>query len=362
MTSGTRDAGSFGCMSLDGREKAICRVCQFAFALLALLSAATLALTQETPLISGSLGFLQGTAGGNTTYMPVIMPVGVVPVKQRLLFETRGLFLESIRPKAGETYRTRLSKNVNYLQADWFANSHLTFVAGKFLTPFATYNERLSPIWIGNFQDAPLIITLGINGSAGVGGQIRGSVFSNNNVAVDYATFFQSNVSGTQFASSRASGGRINFYFPSSGFELGGSYDHMFEGLHPDTSGVHVWWEPHNVPLTIRSEYAHSTNAQGYWIETGYRLSRINGENSWIGRLEPLFRMQQTMRIHVDATDGLPAVDTQRADFGLDYYLPHETRIMTSYSRQFSATGNENIWKTELVYRFLMPAWPGRKR
>lgn len=349
-------------MSFECRYKAFSRARGFAFALLALVPAALLAPAQETPLISGSLGFLQGTTGGVTTYMPTFMPVGVVPVKQRLLFETRGLILESFKPKGNESYRTRLSRNVNYLQADWFANAHLTLVAGKFLTPFATYNERLSPIWIGNFQDAPLTVTLGINGAAGAGGEARGSVFANHAVVVDYATFFQSNVSESQFASSRATGGRINFYFPPSGFEVGASYDHMFEGLHPDTSGVHVWWEPHSVPLTIRSEFAHSTNSEGYWVEMGDRLSRVSGQDSWIGRLEPLFRIQQTMRIHADATDGLPTVNTQRADFGLDYYLPHEGRIITSYTRQFAATGNENIWKTELVYRFLMPAWPGRKK
>jgi len=290
------------------------------------------------------------------------MPVGILPVKQRFVFETRALFLEDITPRTGKSYKTRLIKNVNYLQADYLANAHLTLVAGKFLTPFATYNERLSPLWIGNFQDGPLLVSLGTNGSTGVGGQARGSVFANNAVAVDYAAFFQANVSGTQFASSRATGGRINFYLPPSGFEFGASYDHMFEGLHPDTSGVHVWWEPHNVPLTVRSEYAHSTNAHGYWIETGYRLARINGENGFFGRLEPLFRMQQTFRIHPDATDGLPSVNTQRVDFGLDYYLPHEIRIISSYTRQFASSGNSNIWNTELVYRFLAPAWPGRKR
>jgi hypothetical protein len=349
-------------MKFEVQCKASRGVHRLALALLAAFAAMHSAPAQETPLISGSLAFLQGTTEGETSYLPAFMPVGVVPVKQQLVFETRALFAESITPRTDKSYKTRLAKNVNYLQADYLANAHLTLVAGKFLTPFATYNERLSPIWIGNFQDAPLIVTLGINGAAGVGGEARGSLFANNAVAVDYAAFFQANVNNSQFTSSRATGGRINFYFPPSGFELGASYDHMFEGLHPDTSGVHMWWEPHNMPLTVRSEFAHDTNSEGYWIETGSRLARINGENSWIGRLEPLFRMQQTFRIHPDSTDGLPAVNTQRADFGLDYYLPHEIRIITSYTRQFSASGNGNIWKTELVYRFLTPAWPGRKQ
>jgi len=54
-------------------------------------------------------------------------------------------------------------------------------------------------------------------------------------------------------------------------------------------------------------------------------------------------------------------VNTQRADFGLDYNLPHNTRIFSSYARQFSSTGNRNVWETGIVYRFLFPAWKGRQ-
>ena len=61
-----------------------------------------------------------------------------------------------------------------------------------------------------------------------------------------------------------------------------------------------------------------------------------------------------------DPSDGLPSADTKRADFGLDYHLPHEVRINTSYSRQFSATGNRDVWETGILYRFLFPTWKGK--
>ena len=77
--------------------------------------------------------------------------------------------------------------------------------------------------------------------------------------------------------------------------------------------------------------------------------------------MEPIFRIQQTFRNSPDANDELPSVDTQRVDFGLDYHLPHEVRMNTSYARQFSSTRNVNIWETELVYRFLFPTWKGKK-
>jgi len=332
-------------------------------ALLALMAVTVPAKTQDTPMITGSIAFLHGTTRGRTVFLPIFSPLAVVPIKHRLLFETRGLFVESIVPRTGKSHQTRLGRNTDYLQLDYLANSHMTIIGGKFLTPFGTYNERLTPFWIGNFQDAPLILSLGNNETAGVGGEIKGSAFANNTVAVDYATFFQSNVGGTQFSSSRATGGRLSFYFPQSGLEVGASYDHMFEGLHPNTAGVHVWWEPHHIPLTFRSEFARTTHSKGYWFEFGSRLARsTSGKDTWLGRLEPLFRMQQTFRTGTDGTDELPAVNTQRADFGLDYFLPHNARINTSYSRQFSSSGKGNIWKTEIVYRFVFPAWPGRKK
>ncbi len=330
--------------------------------LITILTAAQAAVSQDTPLISGAAGFLSGTNGGKTSFDPTVMPLVAFPITDRFLFETRDSFLESVTPRSGgQSDQTKLFENVVYLQMDYFATSHVTVVGGKFLTPFATYNERLSPIWIGNYQDAPLIFPIGTNGSAGTGGEVRGSLYSRSKVSIDYASYFASNVSGTQFKSSRASGGRGEVYFPVLGLEIGGSYGHMFEGNHPNAWGFDVWWQPRHGPLEIKSEYAHGTHSQGYWVETGYRLSRFSGPDSAIGRLEPLFRMQQTFRNSPDPTDGLPAANTQRADFGLDYFLPHEVRINTSYTRSFSSTGNENIWKTGIIYRFLFPAWPGKK-
>jgi len=36
-------------------------------------------------------------------------------------------------------------------------------------------------------------------------------------------------------------------------------------------------------------------------------------------------------------------------------------RMNTSYARQFSSSGNVNIWETALIYRFLFPTWKGKK-
>ena len=52
-----------------------------------------------------------------------------------------------------------------------------------------------------------------------------------------------------------------------------------------------------------------------------------------------------------------------RPDAGLDYNLPHNTRILFSYFHQASnsSAGNDNIWETGIVYRFLFPTWKGKE-
>jgi hypothetical protein len=141
---------------------------------------------------------------------------------------------------------------------------------------------------------------------------------------------------------------------------LGLSYDRLLQGTHENFYGAHAWWEPKDTAFRLRSEFARGHHAQGYWIEADYRMQAFGGADSVVGRIEPVFRIQQTFRRDTIVSDGLPLVNTQRADFALDYNLPHNTRILTSYARQFSATGNHNVWETGIVYRFLFPAWKGK--
>jgi hypothetical protein len=319
-------------------------------------------MAQDTPLISGGLGFFNTTSGGKTSYLPEITPVLAAPVGQHLLIESRATLLESFNPEAGGGYNTRHFIGLSFIQADYIVTPHLTVVGGYFLIPFGTYNERLTPIWINNLQDGPLISGIGTMGSgSGTGGMVRGNAWSTGNVSVSYAAYFSAGTTNEQISSSRSAGGQVNVYFPKARLEVGTSYGRLLEKTQANAVGAHVWWEPASIPLKIKSEYAHGSHSQGYWVEAAYRLSAFHGPESVIGRFEPVFRLQQTFRSSPDPTDGLPSADTVRPDFGLDYRLPHEVRIDTSYSRVFSATGNANIWETGIVYRFLFPAWKGKK-
>lgn len=312
---------------------------------------------QDVPLLSGGVGFYTSTNGGNTNYQPLIEPLLAAPIGKHLLVESRAALAETYFPD-GHGYDHAHFIALTYLQGDYLATPHLTVVGGSYLLPFNTYNERLSPIWIANFQDPPIIASLGLMGTGvGVGGMLRGSAVSTPKYSIDYAGWFSARSANEQFPSERSSGGRVSTYFPGSRAEAGLSYGRLLQGTHENFYGAHLWWEPANTGLRLRSEYARGHHAQGYWAEVDYRAQAFGGPDSWIGRFEPVFRMQQTFRRDTFASDGVPLVNTQRADFALNYNLPHNVRILTSYARQFSSTGNVNVWETGIIYRFLFPAW-----
>jgi hypothetical protein len=329
---------------------------------LVMFSAAACGVAQNTPLLSGGYGFFTTTNNG-TTYSPIAEPLIAAPIGSHVLIESRATLNEFFNPKGGGQpgYDHGHFVALTYLQADYLAASHLTIVGGSFLTPFGTYNERLSPIWIGNLQDSPLISGVGgMNTNTALGAEVRGSAVSTPDYSIDYVGYFSARSGNEQFNANRSSGGRVSLFLPKSGFDVGFSYGRLLQGVHENFYGTHLWWEPKPIAFRLRSEFATGQHADGYWIEADYRTQSFGGLNSWVGRFEPVFRMQQTFRRDSIASDTLPSVNTQRADFGLDYNLPHNTRILTSYSRQFSSNGDRNIWETGIIYRFLAPAWKGK--
>jgi hypothetical protein len=330
---------------------------------LGMLSVSRYGMAQDTPLLSGGVGFFTSTSGGQTTYLPEFEPLLAAPIGQRFLVESRAILLESFAPNGGSQpgYDHTHFIGLTYLQGDYFLSSHVTITGGAFLIPFNTYNDRLSPIWIGNFQNAPLTVSIGdLSTGTGTGGMLSGSAISRRKYSIAYNAYFSSRVDNQYFEAKRSFGGRTRLYLPDQRLEIGVSYNRLLQGTHENFYGAHLWWEPKDSGFQLRSEFARGHHAQGYWFETAYRTQAFGGFDSLIGRIEPVFRMNQSFRRDTVVSDGVPLVNTQRADFGLDYNLPHNTRILTSYSRQFSSTGNSNIWQTGIVYRFLFPAWKGK--
>ncbi len=319
---------------------------------------------QDVPIVSGALGFFDSTNTGVNFFQPVAAPVIVAPLGKHFLAESRFDLRGFFAPQNGNSgpYQGTYVGSTQYLQLDYLASNKVTFTAGRFLTPFGTYNERLSAIWIQKLQDSPLIFPIGTRTTGSSDGiMARGVLFAKPSIHLDYIGYFSASSNVRQLQAGRAAGYRIDLYFPGKRVEIGTSYGRFLQGTHNNSSGAHFWWQPWRFPLEVRSEYAHGAHAQGYWIESAYRLSQWKGPDSFFGRLEPVFRLQQTFRNSPGPGDGLPAANTNQFDFGLDYHLPHEVRLNGSYSRKLTATGNANIWDVSLTYRFLFPMWRGRQ-
>ena len=188
---------------------------------------------------------------------------------------------------------------------------------------------------------------------------LSGSAIARSKYAINYNAWFSARSGNEQFNSKRSSGGRASLYLPESRLEVGLSYDRQLQRVQENFYGAYAWWEPKDTAFRLRSEFARGHHAQGYWVEADYRTQAFGGLDSWVGRFEPVFRMQQTFRRDTIVSDGLPFVNTQRADFGLDYNLPHNTRILTSYSRQFSAPAITMFGRRESSIAFSFPLGRG---
>ncbi len=320
----------------------------------------------DVPIVAGGIGFLGTTQGGATFFEPTIAPVVAVPIGDHILIEGRGTFQEFVA-KSNVTsgpYHGQFFDTVDYLQLDYIVNSHLTFVAGRFLTPFNIYDERLVPIWIHNLQDVPIIFVIGTRtGGSNDGAMVRGTLVARDNYEVNYTAYYSAsnlaNNAQTHFGSARAAGGRAGVFFPKTRLELGASYQRYMQDTPMNVFGTYISWQPYSADVDVKGEYAHSLSGQGYWIEGAYRLSRFGSSDSAIGRLAPVARLQQFLRNQPVPGDSLPSVNTQQFDFGLNYYLPHEVRLNGSYGRQFSSLRNVNVWNFAITYRFMFPMWPG---
>ena len=335
----------------------------FGVALFLLFSCSQLpAQSESSPILSGGVQFLSTTNGGVTFFQPTIAPVLVAPLGDHWLFESRVTVDEFVGRENGATgpYHANTLTSIDYLQLSYIVNPHLTVTVGEFLTPFNIYNERLSPVWIHNVADAPSIAGIGTRTSGSSdGAMVRGVAVSHKDWELQYTAYFSALVDGGKFGAGRTAGTRVGVFLPRTRLEVGMSYQRFLQDLHLNSWGAYAVWQPYAAPVEMRAEYAHTRGGQGYWLEGTYRFSKFHGPTSLLGRLQAIGRVQQFYLGTPSPDDVIPGVDTQRVDFGLNYYLPHNFRVNGTFGRQFSAFGNSNIWNFQLTYRFLFPLLPG---
>jgi len=319
----------------------------------------------NVPILSGALAFIGSTTAGATTYQPILAPVLLVPIGDKWLIESRADIQGFFAREDGTTgpYNGQFFANLDYLQLDYIVNSHLTITAGRFLTPFNFYNERISAVWIANLEDSPIIFPIGTRTSASSnGGMLRGAAISRPAWSLNYTAYFSATSTTENLQSGRAAGGRAGIFIPRLGLEVGGSYQRFLQNGDSNQSGAYVVWEPRQIPLDVRGEYAHSPGGKGYWLEGAYRLASSRTVSGPVSRLQVVARVQQFFKGNPAPEDLLPSADVNQFDFGLNYYLPHDVRLNGSYGRAYSSAGNFNVWNFAVTYRFVFPAWPGEKQ
>jgi len=314
------------------------------------------------PILTGNFGAFSFVTGGHNVIDTQINPVLLVPLGEHWLVESRAEFEgEFERPPGGGPYGGPVDKHVDYAQVDYIANRYLTVTAGRFLTPFGIFNERLYPVWIRFLQPDPL--TLPIRTAPSDGAMFRGGFAVSGRASLNYALYVSATSIGIESVDSeRHVGGRMGFFFPGPRLEVGGSWQRTLQDDRKNAFGFHMGWQPEKLPLSVRAEYARSFEGSGYWVESAYRLSRVPFWRKAMRRTEVVGRAQQFFvgAIGADAEDalGLPSDNTREADFGVNYFLRDGMKGIFSYGRQFSSAGNFNQWSFGLAYRFLIPLGP----
>jgi hypothetical protein len=332
---------------------------------LALLGLTTASAQSNTPILSGGAGLFGASQGDNTFFQPVLAPVLAFPLGNNWLIESRADLREVVARQFGTSrpYQGNFFGTLEYLQLDYNANSHMTITAGRFLTPFGIFNERMSAIWINKFQDAPIITAIGTAGGYSDGLMTRGALISNARYAVNYTAYFSTLSTIENLQSERTAGGRVGVFIPAIRLEVGTSYQRKLQDQRTNSYGNDLSWNCNRLPLEVKGEWAHSLSGYGYWIYAAYRLSQFGDGNSPIARLEPIVRMQQFFRSQPAPNDSLPSTNIRLPAFGLNYYLPHEVRLNASYGREYFSQGtNLNQWEFGITYRFLFPLTAGESK
>lgn len=304
--------------------------------------------------------------GGTPHLGPLVTPLLLVPIGQKWLIETRGTIESDLAPPPGGSgFKGDVEKNVDYLQVDYIANRYVTVSAGRFLLPFGIYNERLYPIWIRNLQTDPLILPIEAGEyGAGTGAMLRGGFDAAPGVEVNYAAYFSAHSGVAHMESDRSAGWRAGIFLPGPRLEIGASFQHLLQEDRTNTFGFHFEWQP-PAQVDLRAEYARSHEGSGYWVESAYRLSQTPKWQHALRHVQVVARMQQFFARDA-AAGGDPAdepmPDTNMFEFGVNYYFRDDIRFVSSYGRQFTAQGNENIWTLGLTARLALPLGNGDMR
>ena len=303
------------------------------------------------PIVTGNFSFQTSFQPGMQALMPEFDPVILAPIGRKLLVESEFDMFMNVERTDGQWGPGVVEHGVEYLQLDYFVHPNLTIVAGRFLTPFGIYRERLHPMWIRNLADEPIIFTMNDNSSNGA--MLRGSARVTSGMNVTYESYYSVATTNSQLFADRRTGGRGSLFFPNKRVEVGVSFSRVLNQRY-DMVGADLTWTPRKIPFDLRSEFIHSAKlGTGYWVEGAYRLKKL-GTNAFLRNSElairgEQYRVPQTPQF---LNTDLPTENTTRTTLGWNYYMHNGIRLDAAYGRNFANGASNNIWTAGMTYRF----------
>jgi hypothetical protein len=318
-----------------------------------------------TKFVISGFGFagFEALHGTKSSFTAGFNPVFLWEPTDRLLFEAElEVGLEG----------TDTSLALEYATVSYLVNDYLTIGAGRFLTPFGTFNERLHQAWINKLPDKPFAFDDGgIPPEGTIGIELRGgfalgetkmnySVYAGNSPRLETDTteagiLFDDNF--TDLKDRKTVGARIGF-LPLPAIEIGysvltgrvgdagTSFSDVNTVMHGPDLGYVRESELLEGTISVFGQWTWSsvtratydpTGALGFgpvnfpnhrsggYIQVSYRPSKL--ETPFLKNLEPVIRFDVLHRPN-QAPD---PVDDRRWTLGLDYWITPSAVVKFAY-------------------------------
>jgi hypothetical protein len=277
-----------------------------------------------------------------------------------LLIEAELEFEGEFKHKETEAWERETEKAIEFLQANIFLHNNLTLVAGRFLTPFGIFIERLHPAWIKNLQPTPY--TFGFIPHSANGLMLRGGAILGTNFNINYSAYYSLETGNEWISSEKMLGGRMGVFLPATGFELGLSFNRISE-TGSNNFGIDFTQQFRDILLDIRGEYFNSSQkGSAYWIEIAYRLMLVPILEPISERSQIVLRWEQFLASgseeeHLTAEEeeehhALPEVDTNRFTLGWNFFIFPDFKITLAYGLISSSGEKSSVLDIGFAWRF----------
>ena len=331
---------------------------------------------------NGFISYQKSINQNNSSWFPALYPILIAKFSNKLFFESE----LAIEQSEGKT-----NIEMEYATLHFILNKFFSIGAGKFLSPFGTYQERLHPTWVNKFSEVPLgfshdgvmvgpMSEVGIEtrgGSPFGSSKINYAVYLSNGPALNTTTTDSMMTGMLEYGNfidnnkNKALGGRIGFLpFSNSSLELGFSRQNAKVGDEKDSLYKNAKAAMHgfdlnyvkSIPhlkgiLDMKGQYNHvmidKTNkgnssmdsmntssgmydiSQAYYVQIAFRPAFV--KNKIIQKMELAGRFSA---IHT-SEKGMLNDNKNQISVGLNYWFGWRTVLKLDY--QFLKTkGGEN--------------------